>query len=164
MNRRARAEHYRYIEKTFKSMPVDVNFKVVNERDGFYYSTIFEDGDRIYCIDIEDKRLSLPVKLAIRHEVGHILLRELWIKDEQTALDYVNEIERENRFFAFLQKIYYWNPVLRWLKRKAGFSSKITYTKNDIAYSDGKVKITRRQDELAADHFAVLGPLLEDRK
>jgi hypothetical protein len=123
---------------------------------GFFYRLAYEDGGRVYYVYAPaEKDLSYFVELTLRHELGHIILNELWFRDEALALEKVRKIKEGHKIFVRLQRFYYWNPFLRWIKRGLGFSSRIQYGPEDRRYISEAGEITRAEDELFADYFSL---------
>jgi len=136
---------------------VNADIEIKDSRgQGFFFRLAYEEGKRVYYIYAPaSKDLSYFVELSLRHEIGHIIFSEIWFEDEALAVKKVREIKENHRLFVRLQKFYYWNPFLRWIKRSLGFSSRIQYGPEDMRYISESGTITRGEDEMFADYFAL---------
>ena len=123
------------------------------KRKGFY--TYWRDYKH-YFIDVPINKffkLSFFGKLALRHEVGHVIFHYLSAVDPVKLSAIVAKI-RKRRIFAMIQRFWYWNKAVRFLKRCLGFSRKLGYKARDKYES---TVFYRWENELYCDWFALAG-------
>ena len=119
-----------------------------NDGEGFYYILL---ADSAYAVMIpKSKRKATPlVCLTLAHEVGHIKMMCLIRRDEGLLLNLFDGIPW---WFRKVQRVWYWNRPLRWIRRMSGFGHKLKY-----APYDRLVGRYRWEHELFADWYAFKG-------
>ena len=140
-----------YVRSKTRDFDTFLTPKVVrdDENNGFY-ALVGDNWSTIIHVPKSAKRLTWAVKKTLDHELGHAVFWHL--RDSCRLRHYMNVI-KERKVFCFLQKIWYWNPIIRRIKRLLGFSTKINYKKEDIYYMNW----TREENELFCDHYAWFG-------
>lgn len=133
-------------------VPYTMAVTLDEEPNGFYSNSKFQaDMVKGWVIHApkSTRRLSRAVRLTLRHEVGHALFTYLWMKDEAVLQKAIAGIPW---WFRYLQRQYYWSPVLRLMKRTLGFSTKIRARAGDTI-GEGPFKMWEM--ECFCDWFAV---------
>jgi len=143
-----------------------INCKSISDRveldisgdGGFYVQWRVREGKYRYVMHVPENKtkLGFATKKTLLHETGHILFNEMYIADPANLLKVLSRM-RKKRLFSLLQGWWYWNPVLRAIRIKLGFSVKLEYAKND-EYDDGSLApeyFTRGDNEFFCDYFAV---------
>jgi len=110
---------------------------------------------KTYNMFYAKKDLTKAVMLTIRHEIGHVIFDEMldWSEDGNDIKKMFQKIKKR-KWFCRIQRVWYWNKFIRWIKRKCGFSTKLWYKKNDKYRS---TEYIMSEVELFADWFAVYG-------
>lgn len=130
--------------------------EIADSTSGFSCHWIKDGGKYKYVMYLPKNKqnLSFANRLTILHEVGHIIFNDLFY-NEPTKLTKILDKMLQHRFCYFLQGVWYWNPMIRWFKRKLGFSTILTYSKKDL-YDEKVSKLYTRQDnEYFCDMFAL---------
>ena len=128
---------------------------IAAKEEGFHVDFVRRpEGGMGYNMHIPSKFKSLGffTRLTLRHEVAHIIFEEMYRLDLDGINQWMMMIE-DHRLFMFVQNFWYWNRLLRWVKRKLGFSYNIQYDPDD--YYDDNGAFTRRDNELFCDWFAI---------
>ena len=130
--------------------------KIRTSSEGFYSRWIKPNGDFQYEIFIpEDKmKLKFATRLTILHEIGHILFNQMFYNNHTKLLKIMTNMHRR-RMFHFFQGIWYWNPIIRFVKKKFGFSTTLHYTKSDLYDEVVSTYFTRGDNEFFCDYFAL---------
>ena len=135
-----------------------VEVKLVDD-GGFYVQRIARDGDTVYTIHVPKKlaKLRYLTKLTLLHELGHALFNELYYNDYGALIEIMSNMYRK-KWFARVERFWYWNPCLRWVRRKLGWGFDIKYQaddKYDPKFSEDYRDFTRADNEFFCDYFAV---------
>ncbi|MFW6172194.1 MAG: hypothetical protein ACOC5T_00410 [Elusimicrobiota bacterium] len=135
-------------------------FKRINLKEsegGFYSQWGIKDEKYFYTIYVPEKKKELTFfnRLTLLHEVGHIIFNEMLYNNPTKLERILAHIHSEHRFFVFLQRIWYWNPLIRKIKIKLGFSFDIQYSAEDLYNKDVNLIINRADNELFCDYFAL---------
>lgn len=113
----------------------------------------------VYVISIPSRfnsqKIGYLVKLAILHEIGHIIFNELAMDQivggGNKLNQWLDQIFR-HRLFTKIQFIWYWNRFIRGIKMKLGYSFDIKYSPDDLVCNGFA---NRKVNELFCDWFAI---------
>jgi len=94
---------------------------------------------------------------AMRHECGHVIFHYLYIQGEGPITEILKHLKENRKWFVRLQRLWYWNPVVRFFKRRLGFSTKINYKPTDKYDGNLNSLFTRADNELFCDWYAKEG-------
>ncbi len=147
---------YEYIERKLAEQRIFDEINITLTKDGYGTAITVTNGDlpRRYMIYICKEKLrwyNFFHKLAVRHEIGHVIAQNKI--DAGTFDKPLHEIQSHS-FFRTMQITWYWNPLLRWIKRMLGFSLSIDYKKED---DYDETKYTHMDVEMFCDWYALFG-------
>jgi len=130
--------------------------EIKESKDGFYSRWIKPNGKFHYELYVPANRSKLTrfTKLTLLHEVAHVIFNELFYSNHTKLVRVMDKI-LQHRMIYFLQGIWYWNPLLRKIKKKLGFSTTINYDRDDLYDIEISKMYTRRCNEYFCDYFAL---------
>jgi len=141
-----------------KNIRERIEIKLHNGK-GFYVQWIRRGESTHYTVFVPEKlaKLSVLTRLSLLHELGHVLFNEMYYNEYGTLANVMTKM-RKKRWFSFLEKFYYWNPLIRKIKSWFGFSFPISYKASDLYdenFSEDYREFTRADNEFFCDYFAV---------
>ena len=122
---------------------------------GFYSNQIFG----VCQITVPLKRyedISDTTALVLRHEVGHGIFDYLYGNSHEALVEVMTDIKR-HRFLCFVQRIWYWTKLFRWIRKLCGVGSTIAYKRTDKYDGNLNSAFTRQDNELFCDWYSLFG-------
>lgn len=142
-----------YAEQTLRNEFHYIDVRMGLSKRGYFYTSQVNEDRAVHYLYVPDrKHLGWMEKKTLRHECGHIIMFELYLHDRD-KLDRMLGAMKSQRTWCMFQRTWYWNPLLRWVRIKLGFSSKLDYRRGD----ESLIGYTHGDSELFADYFAMKG-------
>ena len=131
-----------YINEVIGNDLLSSKVKVLPSQDGFYSRMIRNGNEFRYEIYVPENKQKLR------------FFNEMFYKNPTQLRRLMDKI-RQHRIFYFLQGVWYWNPFIRKIKKKLGFSTTIQYSKDDLYDKAMSEHYTRQSNEAFCDYFAL---------
>ena len=141
-----------YIQKLKATVPdLDVTVLPVTE-GGFRCDYSVSQRGKLHCTLLVPKskiglRASLGIRLTLKHEFGHLIFHYLIHNDNIEAK---RQLAKIPFWFKVIQKFWYWNPRLRKIRIKLGYSNHLWYGATEVLNG-----YYRWEHELFADWQAI---------